>query len=133
MYYPNYAPLPCSYYQNVQSEPAAPYVLYNPCMYYPAVTSPAAPVYYSPPAASGSSFEVILNQLLDNIDKTLNDQSSCRMVQKQLEDSNKIAIVNKLFNGMIIKMGEYMSLPFGNYLCQKMFELLSQDQLHRVI
>ena len=34
---------------------------------------------------------------------------------------------------MINKIGEYMNLPFGNYLCQKLFELLNPEQLHAVI
>ncbi len=123
---------------------------YNPYLYCPVpppgvLPTVAPPVYFSGASAAAAAHVVehssdddaeAVEKLLGNIEKTLNDQSSCRLVQKKLEEEPESArqtLVNKLFVKMIPKMDEYMNLPFGNYLCQKLFEMLNEKQLRMVI
>ncbi len=135
-----YAPLPCGYYPASPApmrSAAAPYLAYSPCVYYP--QEPAQPACYfalaQPPLLTPPCKDTqrIVVQLLENVDKALCDQSSCRMIQKYLEDNGKTAVADELFSKMIVRMDEYMNLPFGNYLCQKLFELLDGIQLHAII
>ena len=117
---------PDHFYQ-ASSTPLQP-VSYAPCRYYPMIP---APTFYSPQLTH--SGEGVAMHLIEDIEKTLSDQSSCRMVQKYLEDTKSPAMVSKLFIKMFRKIGEFMNTPFGNYLCQKLFELLSEFQLKSVI
>ncbi len=124
-YYAPYSPLQCpSYYQ----PPVHHTIPYAPCVYYPVISTPP---FYSPQLSH--SGEGVVLHLIDNIEKTLADQSSCRMVQKFLEDTKSPVIASKLFSKMYRKIAEYMNLPFGNYLCQKLFDFLSEAQLKSII
>ena len=126
-----YAPIPYEGYGYYPPMPQIPYAPYPPCLYYPV---PAPAPFYLPPEVHTNEDDVV-NKLLFNIEKALNDQSSCRLIQKKLEEENieeRNTIANKLFGKMINKIEEYMNLPFGNYLCQKLFELLSQKQVSTV-
>ena len=109
---------------------------------YPAyVYCPVAPItaFYVTPPPQPTTVAVqddVIDKLLNTIDKTLGDQSSCRLIQKKLEEESEArrnALVSKLFGKMVNKIAEYMNLPFGNYLCQKCFELLNEKQLSEVI
>jgi len=78
----------------------------------------------------------VVTKLLADIDKALVDQPSCRLLQKKLEEEKeetRMATAKKLFSKMLEKIVQYMNLPFGNYLCQKLFELLTEAQLAAVL
>ncbi|MDR3549719.1 MAG: hypothetical protein P4M11_15845 [Candidatus Pacebacteria bacterium] len=109
--------------------PQMTYVPYASCVYYPQMS--AVPYYEARPQREDE-----LDRLLGNVDKALSDQSSCRVIQRRLEEGEpekRHAIVERLFDKMINKMEEYMNLPFGNYLCQKLFELLDEKQLYSIM
>lgn len=70
--------------------------------------------------------------MIDRIEETLADQFKCRLIQKQLELSES-ALINRLFYKMLPNIDRYMKMPFGNYLCQRLFERSSEKQLYAVI
>lgn len=55
------------------------------------------------------------------------DQHGCRYLQKELESDDREKI-DLIFSEVIPHIGELMSDPFGNYLCQKLIEKAVQDQ-----
>lgn len=73
-----------------------------------------------------------INSLIEHIEITLADQYSCRLIQKQLEEAGTM-LASKLFDRMLSNIERYMKMPFGNYLCQKLFERLTEKQLHAII
>jgi len=118
----------------------SPYVQYSPYMYYvtPQIieSSPISPYYQNPQIQTTKTAENItenIDKLLLDIEKSLNDQTSCRLIQKKLEEDTTPGLANKLFIKLLPKINEYMNLPFGNYLCQKLFELISAEELLMVI
>lgn len=60
------------------------------------------------------------------------DQHGCRYLQRQL-DSCDPNIVTLIFNEAIDHMVELMSDPFGNYLCQKLIEHISEEQRIEIV
>eukprot|EP00826_Nyctotherus_ovalis_P009200 TRINITY_DN12423_c0_g1_i17.p1 TRINITY_DN12423_c0_g1~~TRINITY_DN12423_c0_g1_i17.p1 ORF type:complete len:155 (-),score=31.71 TRINITY_DN12423_c0_g1_i17:798-1262(-) len=81
--------------------------------------------------------ENVVLALLSDFEKNVEDQSNCRFIQNQLEEiktgGKDNGIVQKLYEKILQKAGKYMCLPFGNYLCQKLFELLNEAQLHSIL
>jgi len=55
------------------------------------------------------------------------DQNGCRHLQAQLE-KNKEESLDIIFNGAKPYFPDLMSDPFGNYLCQKLFEVCNDMQ-----
>lgn len=96
--------------------------------YFPAIQLLEPPYF---PKQESNQIQSIDN-LIDHIEETLADQYRCRLVQRQLEDSNP-SFVNKLFYKMLPDIDRYMRMPFGNYLCQKLLEHSSEKQLYAVI
>ena len=58
------------------------------------------------------------------------DQFGCRLLQQVLEDN---AAVQPIFSQVIAGFPDLMVDAFGNYLCQKLVELLSEEQLQAVL
>lgn len=76
--------------------------------------------------------DVDIEKLLTKIDFAARDQGSCRLLQKKLDEGDK-EFINKVFEGLIPSMETYMNDPFGNYLCQKLFELCYPNQIGIII
>lgn len=55
------------------------------------------------------------------------DQHGCRSLQTKLEEGNP-TYINAIFEECFEKFVELMTDPFGNYLCQKLFEYCSDAQ-----
>lgn len=95
--------------------------------------------YYPQPGvyAARPKMENVVLALLGDFEKNVEDQSNCRFIQNQLEEiktgGRDSVIIQKLYEKVLPKAGKYMCLPFGNYLCQKLFELLNEAQLHSVL
>lgn len=71
-------------------------------------------------------------QVLGNVLTIAQDQTGCRMLQRQLEynDENFIAsILDEVIDHLVVLMTD----PFGNYLCQKLMTVCSSEQLGRII
>lgn len=73
-----------------------------------------------------------VEKLLNKVELAVRDQSSCRLLQTKLDEGNK-EVVNKIFSQLIGKIGTHMNDSFGNYLCQKLFEHCSAEQIKMVI
>ncbi len=76
--------------------------------------------------------EVDVEKLLGKIDTAVRDQTMCRLLQKKLEEGDK-EFAAKVFVQLINNIGAYMNDPFGNYLCQKLFDYCSPDQLGQAV
>jgi uncharacterized protein (UPF0335 family) len=79
------------------------------------------------------NIENVVLKLLEDFEKNIEDQSNYRFIQDQLEEGKNNELVQKLYTKALVKIEKYMCLPFGNYLCQKLFELLTEDQLHFIL
>ncbi|KAK3397282.1 armadillo-type protein [Sordaria brevicollis] len=68
-----------------------------------------------------------LEQVVGTIYSLCKDQHGCRYLQKKLDDRNEeqIHMIWLETNQHVI---ELMTDPFGNYLCQKLLELCSEDE-----
>ena len=64
--------------------------------------------------------------------KHAKDQSGCRMLQKRLEEGGSEEHAN-LYTLILPNFVELMNNPFGNYLCQKITEKCTKDQLKEII
>lgn len=60
------------------------------------------------------------------------DQHGCRYLQKKITE-NQGSHVSMIFSEVVHSFAELMMDPFGNYLCQKLFEYCSQDQKSRIV
>eukprot|EP00830_Metopus_es_P013151 TRINITY_DN3143_c0_g1_i2.p1 TRINITY_DN3143_c0_g1~~TRINITY_DN3143_c0_g1_i2.p1 ORF type:complete len:522 (-),score=86.42 TRINITY_DN3143_c0_g1_i2:4-1512(-) len=130
-YYPMMA-MPNTYFPEGGSQ----YVEYSPGIFYPINSVPRAiPQPKLVNLNTTKAQDEIINSLLSEIAKSLNDQSSCRLLQKKLEEDStgRALLASKLFQKMIDKIGEYMKLPFGNYLCQKLFEIWKKEELQEIL
>lgn len=55
------------------------------------------------------------------------DQHGCRFLQTKLEEGN-VVYINSIFEECYEKFVDLMTDPFGNYLCQKLFEYCNDAQ-----
>lgn len=55
------------------------------------------------------------------------DTHSCRLLQNAL-DTRDADVVNKIYEEIIDHIADLMSDPIGNYLCQKLIELMTEKQ-----
>lgn len=74
-------------------------------------------------AAKFSSF----NDVVGRAEELARDQHGCRFLQTKLEEGN-IMYINSIFEECYEKFVDLMTDPFGNYLCQKLFEFCSDAQ-----
>lgn len=107
-----------------------------PYYYVPGYSLPVVPAPafagYSPRPAAESAHEPDIEKLLNNIGDAIRDQGSCRYLQKRLEEGDE-EFTRRIFGRLIPAMKTHMSDPFGNYLCQKLFDRCSRVQLSEVI
>ncbi len=117
--------------------PTTQYVEYSPGVFYPVSMVPTQPFYpqhvisIMPPKN-----DEVITKLLNDIDKSVSDQSSCRLLQKRLEEEqsrHETKMARRLFDKVINNVVTHMNSVFGNYLCQKLFEQLTEEQLYLVI
>lgn len=59
------------------------------------------------------------------------DQGGCRILQKRLEEDP--GSLQLLFSQILTMFEDLMVDPFGNYLCQKVLDLSSEDKLSQII
>jgi hypothetical protein len=71
-------------------------------------------------------------RMIENALKMAKDQAGCRMLQKKLE-SNEEQVITKIFNEVIIELSDLMVDPFGNYLCQKLAETCTKEELGKIV
>ncbi|KAJ1486968.1 armadillo-type protein [Baffinella frigidus] len=69
-----------------------------------------------------------LDQVVGQVNALSHDQLGCRFLQKQLEERPKTAVPT-IFNEVIDNIVELMMDPFGNYLCQKLLDFCSNEQV----
>eukprot|EP00826_Nyctotherus_ovalis_P048458 TRINITY_DN5713_c0_g1_i1.p1 TRINITY_DN5713_c0_g1~~TRINITY_DN5713_c0_g1_i1.p1 ORF type:complete len:351 (+),score=55.40 TRINITY_DN5713_c0_g1_i1:909-1961(+) len=135
----NYNNYPCTAPFAMYAPPNAAFFQQPPCFPYyyvpgysvPLVPSPAFGGYNPRPAAE-SGREPDIEKLLNNIGDAIKDQGSCRYLQKRLDEGDK-EFTSRIFSKLIPAIKTHMSDPFGNYLCQKLFDRCSQSQLSMVI
>ncbi|KAJ1820807.1 hypothetical protein LPJ75_000861, partial [Coemansia sp. RSA 2598] len=75
---------------------------------------------------------VTLEELQGTIFDVCRDQYGCRFLQKLLEDG-KPHQFEIIFNEATERFSELMTDPFGNYLCQKLFEHCNETQRTQII
>ena len=68
-------------------------------------------------------------QLASNLYILAKDQGGCRYLQKLL-DEDPIKITNIFYQPLLDNILKLVNDPFGNYLIQKMFASMSQEQIH---
>jgi hypothetical protein len=73
-----------------------------------------------------------IEKLLNNIEETVKEQTSCRHLQKKLDEGDR-ELIDRVFDQLIKSIKNYMSDPFGNYLCQELFDLCTPKQISIVI
>ena len=64
------------------------------------------------------------------------DQAGCRMIQKTLEEKTGLAAdayKTELVTRMLHILPDVMTNQFGNYLCQKMFEVSSDEDIRKLM
>lgn len=60
------------------------------------------------------------------------DQYGCRMLQQTLDEGGQLAF-SSIFDQILYYIVELMDDPFGNYLCQKLFEMCDKHKLSLVL
>lgn len=72
-----------------------------------------------------------LEDFVGDIYSLCKDQHGCRFLQRQLEiekEGDQLVAASMIFNEIYLKIVELMTDPFGNYLIQKLFNLVTFDQ-----
>lgn len=72
-----------------------------------------------------------LEDFVGDIYSLCKDQHGCRFLQRQLElktEGDQLVVASMIFNEIYLKIVELMTDPFGNYLIQKLFNLVTTDQ-----
>lgn len=67
-----------------------------------------------------------LSELIRNSNAISKDQSGCRFLQKRIEEQPEIA--NKILNNVFQNIIDIITDPFGNYLIQKLFDYMNDEQ-----
>lgn len=75
----------------------------------------------------GASKLSSFNDIVGRAEELARDQHGCRFLQTKLEEGNTMYI-NSIFEECYEKFVELMTDPFGNYLCQKLFEHCNDAQ-----
>ncbi|XP_952932.1 pumilio-family RNA-binding protein, putative [Theileria annulata] len=71
-------------------------------------------------------------QILGNVASIAQDQTGCRMLQRQLECNDTVfttAVLGEVLDNLFLLMTD----PFGNYLCQKLMSVCDSEQLGQII
>jgi hypothetical protein len=72
------------------------------------------------------------NAYISNVYPIARDQAGCRMLQHKLDEGGP-EVQAAIFNEVLTHMVELMMDPFGNYLCQKVIDMCSPNQLQLVL
>ena len=67
-----------------------------------------------------------LSEIIKNSNSLCRDQTGCRFLQKKLEEQPEI--YNKILKNAFQNLIEIITDPFGNYLIQKLFEYMTNEQ-----
>jgi Pumilio-family RNA binding repeat len=73
-----------------------------------------------------------IQDFVGRIPELCRDQNGCRHLQAQL-DKNRDDALEIIFNGALPCFPDLMSDPFGNYLCQKLFEVCNDTQRTQLV
>ncbi|SCM25477.1 mRNA-binding protein PUF1 [Plasmodium berghei] len=73
-----------------------------------------------------------LTAISGNVYKIAKDQSKCRTLQKILDKKNQ-SCIDEIYNEALEHIIELMMDPFGNYLCQKLIEVCTPEQIEKII
>ncbi|KAI8920633.1 armadillo-type protein [Entophlyctis helioformis] len=95
-----------------------------PLKFHPALQKPKKHVHDE---AASRFANAALEDLVGQIYALCKDQHGCRFLQKKLEEQNEKHL-SIIFNEAFPNFTELMTDPFGNYLCQKLFEYCTEDQ-----
>jgi hypothetical protein len=90
---------------------------------------------YSPSGAMmdmGSYYDYSPSTAYMTIAEMARDQNGCRVLQSRLEEG-ELYSVNEIFDEVIDYILGLLVDPFGNYLCQKLMEVVSAEQLGKII
>ncbi|GAB1227679.1 hypothetical protein ENUP19_0349G0006 [Entamoeba nuttalli] len=79
-----------------------------------------------------SPTNVCISDFGSDFSKMCHDQYGCRYLQRQLEDNNP-QTTKCIFEQMLPIITLLMSDPFGNYLCQKLIEVVNSEQRIQII
>jgi len=88
--------------------------------------TPFTPSYY--PQFTSFTPQQIYTNALD----MAKDQGGCRLLQQKLDEGNTFAL-QAILEQVFPQLPKLMPHPFGNYLCQKLFEVLDKNSLLSVI
>ena len=72
-----------------------------------------------------------LSELIKNSNAISKDQSGCRFLQKKIEEKPELA--GKILNNALQNIIQIITDPFGNYLIQKLFDYMSEEQICQFI
>ena len=72
-----------------------------------------------------------LSELIKNSNAISKDQSGCRFLQKKIEEKPELA--GKILNNALHNIIQIITDPFGNYLIQKLFDYMSEEQICQFI
>lgn len=78
-------------------------------------------------SSSGNGKFSSFNDIIGRAEELARDQHGCRFLQTKLEEGNTMYI-NSIFEECYEKFVDLMTDPFGNYLCQKLFEHCNDSQ-----
>ncbi|VTZ69812.1 mRNA-binding protein PUF1, putative [Plasmodium chabaudi chabaudi] len=73
-----------------------------------------------------------LTSISGNVYKIAKDQAKCRTLQKILDKKNQ-SCIDEIYNEALEHIIELMMDPFGNYLCQKLIEVCTPEQIEKII
>lgn len=75
-----------------------------------------------------------IDQVLEHFDDKIKDQQGCKQLQARIEnEKNSSKFFTSIFERIISNFKEYSNDQFANYLCQKIVELSSNDQLGQIV
>ena len=72
-----------------------------------------------------------LSELIKNSNAISKAQSGCRFLQKKIEEKPELA--GKILNNALQNIIQIITDPFGNYLIQKLFDYMSEEQICQFI
>ena len=74
---------------------------------------------------------ISLNDLIKNSNTICKDQTGCRLLQKKIDEQPEIA--SKILNVCFEKIIEIITDSFGNYLVQKLYDYMDEEQILQLI
>lgn len=73
-------------------------------------------------------------QIIDQFNDIMSDQKGCKQLQARIEnDGNNSKVFNAIFDFILQRIKHYSEDQFANYLCQKIIELCTREQLRFIV